>query len=295
MPQATDEFPDNELDMKALEDAGILGPYGNTASSNTILIINPNSNESMTLGLVSMVEHLSKTMPFATRIYFYTGPSPCIHSIDNEEQAGQTNNVISKKWFSNVDSFFKVPVFGAYLVACYSAHPLVSTLRHRYPSRHVTGILEASVWIALSMGSSLDLGVQDPKFGIVTTGTYWEEALSTAVRDLIVNRRTTIFNSALGRFKGVTSTGLNGSELHAADASLVRERMIGATRELVKDGDVKTVILGCAGMSGLKTLVEEALVEELGEEKAKEVYVLDGVSAGIGLLENMLRTCPRKN
>ncbi len=68
--------------------------------------------------------------------------------------------------------------------------------------------------------------------------------------------------------------------------------MIEATRRLVKDGDVKIVILGCAGMSGLSQIVKEGLVEELGKEKAKEVYVMDGVNAGIGLLENLVRTCP---
>jgi len=283
--------------LETRQEAGIVGPYGNTTSSKSILIINPNSNKDMTKGLVKMVQDLSATLSFATSIYFYTGPQPCAYSINNENDAEHTKDIIYEKWFNTEGSYFQVPQFDAYLVACYSSHPLVSTLRSQYSSRHVSGIMEASIWTALSMGPRWP-GEQQSRFGIVTTGIYWEEALSAGVRDLITNRASLPSNGqtkiALSRFKGVESTGLNGDELHAADAGVVRERMMAATKRLVRDQDVKTIILGCAGMSGLEGIVEEALVEQLGEESAKEVYVLDGVSAGIGLLENLLRSCPRK-
>ncbi len=68
-----------------------------------------------------------------------------------------------------------------------------------------------------------------------------------------------------------------------------------ATKRLVKDRDVKVICLGCAGMAGLDGIVEEALVEELGEEEAKYVHVLDGVKAGLGLLEGLLRALPGKS
>lgn len=297
-PPETMDFssePDEILQARRL--AGILGPYGNTKSPKSILIINPNSNEHMTQGLVKMVEDLSTTLSFATSIYFYTGPQPCVYSINNEVEAGMTRDIIYENWFKAEESYFKTPKFDGYLVACYSAHPLVSLLRQEYPSRHVSGILEASIWTALSMGTCWP-GDKNSKFGIVTTGTYWEEALSEAVRDLLTNNVLAPLNdqanASLGRFKGVQSTGLNGDELHAADAAVVRDKMMSATKRLVKDRDVRTVILGCAGMSGLESIVEEALIEELGEDKAKDVYVLDGVCSGVGLLENLIRTCPRK-
>lgn len=296
-PETMEFSSEQDEILQARRLAGILGPYGNTKSSKSILIINPNSNEHMTQGLVKMVEDLSKILSFATSIYFYTGPQPCVYSINNEAEAGLTKDIIYENWFKAEESYFKMPKFDGYLVACYSAHPLVSTLRQEYPSRHVIGILEASIWTALSMGTYWP-GEQNSKFGIVTTGTYWEEALSEAVRDLITNNASTPLNdqvnASLSRFKGVQSTGLNGNELHAADAAVVREKMMSATKMLVKDRDVRTVILGCAGMTGLESLVEEALIEELGEKKAKDVYVLDGVCSGVGLLENLIRTCPRK-
>jgi hypothetical protein len=44
-------------------------------------------------------------------------------------------------------------------------------------------------------------------------------------------------------------------------------------------------------MAGLDDIVREALQEELGED-AKHVHILDGVKAGIGLLESLLRALP---
>jgi len=270
-------------------------PTGYEGASKRILIMNPNSNKSMTNDLVELVRTISNTLPLKVQPVFYTGPEGCPYSINNEDDADTSDQVIYREDLQDPHS--REPEFDAYLVACYSAHPLVKTLRDAFPSRHVMGILEASIITALSIGPSKP-GDRNSKFGIVTTGKYWEEALSNAVRDIITNHAPFPYDdqtsASLGRFKGVESTGLNGNELHSAHQDLVRERMIEATKRLVKNGDVKVVILGCAGMCGLNKIVEEALVEELGEDQAKNVYVLDGVAAGIGLLENLLRSCPRK-
>ena len=67
-----------------------------------------------------------------------------------------------------------------------------------------------------------------------------------------------------------------------------------ATKRLVKDRDIKVICLGCAGMVGMDDDVYEALVEELGEFEAKDIHILDGVKAGISLLEGLMRTLPRK-
>jgi Asp/Glu/hydantoin racemase len=75
---------------------------------------------------------------------------------------------------------------------------------------------------------------------------------------------------------------------------VVRKKMMDATKRLVRNRDVKVICLGCAGMAGLDSLVEDALVEELGEEEAGCVLILDGVKAGIGLLESLLRALPGK-
>jgi Asp/Glu/hydantoin racemase len=65
--------------------------------------------------------------------------------------------------------------------------------------------------------------------------------------------------------------------------------MIDATRTLVSGGDVKAVCLGCAGMVGMDAWVREACVEELGEKEGKGVRIVDGVKAGVAILQGIVR------
>ncbi|EHK99971.1 hypothetical protein M7I_4054 [Glarea lozoyensis 74030] len=81
------------------------------------------------------------------------------------------------------------------------------------------------------------------------------------------------------------------SALEIWDSEEVRRKMMEATKRLVRDKDVKVICLGCAGMAGLDKIVRDALDEELGED-SKHVHILDGVKAGIGLLESLLRALP---
>ena len=52
---------------------------------------------------------------------------------------------------------------------------------------------------------------------------------------------------------------------------------------------VQAICLGCAGMVGLDEAVRAACVETLGEERGKEVYIVDGVKAGVGMLYGLTR------
>ncbi|EXJ96352.1 hypothetical protein A1O1_01478 [Capronia coronata CBS 617.96] len=52
---------------------------------------------------------------------------------------------------------------------------------------------------------------------------------------------------------------------------------------------VKAICLGCAGMVGLDSAVRSACIEELGPEAGKEVYIVDGVKAGVGMLYSLAR------
>lgn len=65
--------------------------------------------------------------------------------------------------------------------------------------------------------------------------------------------------------------------------------MLAATRQLVRDGDVGVVALGCAGMAGMEEWVREACVLELGSEAAARVRVVDGVKAAIALADGEAR------
>lgn len=252
-------------------------------AGKNILVINPNSSESMTDSLDQLISSLDHRLPFSAEIRTYTAPSGP-PSINNENDAEASAGIV----LSDLET--ELSQYDAFLVACYSVHPLVGMLRVRLAShQHVTGIFEASISTALSL---LPLGFREKRsmFGIVSTGTHWENALSEGVKMFLGLDES----RSCGKFKGVETTGLSAIELHTAPPEEVRRKMMEATKRLVKKRDVKVICLGCAGMVGLDGVVEDALVEELGEEEARNVHVLDGVRAGLGLLEGLLRALPGK-
>ena len=281
-----------------------------------ILIINPNTSTHMTTALQPVVDSLA--LP-STQYNFFTCPSPGIPSINCPNDAAESAETCLPHL---------IPLLAhhdAFLVACYSQHPLVSQLKHECAKlkreathgesqarKYVTGIFEASVLASLGLLNS-DLNVDYEKtagdgeddsrgplpsaFGIVSTGKVWEEALKTAVEEFI-GVPSSIDNS---RFAGCETTGLNASELHDLDPEEVRARMMDATKRLLRRGKisstehdtvvsrVRAICLGCAGMVGLDEAVRTACVEELGEERGKDVYIVDGVKAGVGILYGLAR------
>ena len=116
----------------------------------------------------------------------------------------------------------------------------------------------------------------DELFGIISTGAYWEGALSKGVASM--------GDSVVSRFAGVTTTGLTAIELHDRPADEVKLRMKEATRQLLRKGRIGAVCLGCAGMTGLDEVVREASNEELGDEAAARLSIVDGVAAALSLV-----------
>ena len=163
--------------------------------------------------------------------------------------------------------------YDAFLICCYSQHPLVSRLRES-SNKPVTGIFEASVAFCLQ---SLDI---ESKFGIVSTGKQWEEILGEATENLLGCK-------ASARFAGTETTGLNADELHSTPKVEVDRRMKDATKRLLERG-AKAICLGCAGMAGMDQTVREACIEQLGEG-GKAVKIVDGVISGVIHLDGALR------
>jgi Asp/Glu/hydantoin racemase len=169
--------------------------------------------------------------------------------------------------------------FDAFLVACYSVHPLVSRIEDKvHPSVHVIGIFEASVTTALSL-----LPQRNATFGIVSTGSIWESLLTTGVKDFLGGNR---------KFQGVKTTGLTAAELHETHPEIVKKRVMEATKRLVRSKNCTVVCLGCAGMVGMEEIVREAIVEELGREALEYIRIVDPVRAGVAMLESMELTIP---
>lgn len=201
----------------------------------------------------------------------------------------------------------QVARYDAFLVACYSAHPLVGMLKKeikkieeanskRIPGskptrKYVTGIFEASVLMSLSLISGFFLGDELSKaqatdtFGIVSTGSVWEKELSHAVQDMLVNVAGGQEGSTT-RFAGVATTGLTAGELHTTPPEEVRKRISDATEKLIKDSSytLNAVCMGCAGMAGMDEAVREGCVRAYGEKAGNGVRIVDGVVAGVGML-----------
>ncbi|KAF2733611.1 hypothetical protein EJ04DRAFT_438804 [Polyplosphaeria fusca] len=241
-------------------------------ASRSILVINPNSTQSMTDGLRPLVDSLHFKN---TSHGFFTAPSGP-KSINDENDAVES----VKHCLPALQSI--LGEHDGFLVACYSKHPLVPLLKHESAVREgrkpVTGIFEASV------STSLQIIHPDERFGIVSTGKVWETILSEAVVDFLGTG-----SEASKRFAGVETTGLNATDLHHAPPEEVRQRMKGAVKRLLKKGKVGAICLGCAGMAGMDEMVREACTEELGDVEGSRVRVVDGVQAGVAWLEGAVR------
>ncbi|KAL1980647.1 hypothetical protein VTN96DRAFT_3858 [Rasamsonia emersonii] len=287
----------------------------------SILIINPNTSTHMTDALKPIVENLH--YPDVHFDYFTAPATPVtlpdgrvvdgIPSINSGDDAARS--ALHCRPF--VEPL--IPKYDGFLVACYSAHPLVGMLRHTIQvleakarqdgstsllgslrrRKYVTGIFEASVSASLMLIGAFRLlddwnlhhKVQAPDtFGIVTTGSVWKPELTKAVTEMIAGpaEKQGQSASATTRFAGVETTGLTAGELHDTPPDEVRRRISDATERLLKGSSspVGAVCMGCAGMAGMEQAVREGCIKAYGEVEGHNVHIVDGVVAGIGLLVN---------
>lgn len=217
---------------------------------------------------------------------FFTSLTPGVPSINSPSDAAESAKICLPHVLP------LIPHHDAFLVACYSQHPLVGMLRSECAKfaatvvsegqdarKYVNGIFEASVTTSLSLLS------EEQKFGIVSTGKVWEDALTEAVYDFVGTR-----HGGSDKYVGCETTGLNATQLHDLPLEQVRAKMMAATKRLLQRGchnsvnNVRVICLGCAGMVGLDEAVRQACTEVLGDDGAKYVSIVDGVKAGVGNL-----------
>lgn len=168
---------------------------------------------------------------------------------------------------------FDMEQYDGFLLCCFSEHPLISTLStylvERYPLRNipVLGMFHAGVAFAL---------LTPEPFGILATGTGDKPNLVLAAANFLGS-------SSSARFAGVITSGLAITELQDGDQAKVEAGMRETTGKLLDKG-AGTIIMGCAGMSGMQGWIIDAAVQ-----KGKRVRVVDGARAGMEMLVAMIR------
>lgn len=212
---------------------------------------------------------------FFQKFDYYTAPSgvPSINSMKDAHTSSEAT-------LSHI-----LPLLSkhsAFLVACYSPHPLVAAIRTalaeaHLPPKPVTGIFEASIATSIATLSS------DEKFGIVSTGAAWQGILDDGVIVLLGSHA-----SGSSRYAGTETTGMNANELHDAPKDEVTRRMQDATKRLLGRG-ARAICLGCAGMVGLDMVVRDACKQALGDEDGQRIRIVDGVVSGALHLEGEVR------
>uniref|UniRef100_V5E3V1 Uncharacterized protein n=2 Tax=Kalmanozyma brasiliensis (strain GHG001) TaxID=1365824 RepID=V5E3V1_KALBG len=233
-----------------------------SSSSVRICIVNPNSSSIITDALSTT---LLLSAPPSTSLSFLTGPPSSPASIQTPAEsiisAAETYKHLITTSPSQDLSLYPTDAF---LVACFSDHPLAPMLRPSgKPTLH---LLEAAILHALLVGV---------KFGVLTTG-------KSVVPDVEAGVRRVMGGNS-DRYIGTHATGLGVVELKEGDRGKIERKIKVGVQELVRMG-ADVIVLGCAGMAGMERLVREG-----AEEVGGMVKVVDGAKAGLQLLTGLVR------
>lgn len=152
--------------------------------------------------------------------------------------------------------------YDAFLVACFSAHPLIPALREEL-SGPVIGIMEAALYSARMLGNRL---------GVLTTGA----------RSAILHNDSIAMYGLSQYSAGTQSSGLGVLELERLDREMVLGKVGEAATRLVAQG-ADCIALGCAGMTDMKIRCEDVVGAN------GEVQIIDGVGVGVHLLIALVR------
>ncbi|GAB0134175.1 Nucleolar GTP-binding protein 1 [Epichloe bromicola] len=196
-----------------------------------ILLLNPNSSTAMTNGMLLAAR--STPLSASLDIVPMTATSAPASINDDQDIRDSTQDILASL-ADNPDTFGG---YDAMLIACFSAHPLVPHLSCRFDIP-VTGIFEASILGAMSLLKPLE------RWGIVTTGKFWEKHL-----------------------------WLTAGDFHTVSLEEVKEKLTSAARRLLKSGNVTCVVMGCGGMAGLEDTIRATAADVHGASKAKSLYI----------------------
>lgn len=250
-----------------------------------ILVINPNSSISITVGIRKSISHLnlpnvrqsskfhaSKLILSQASISYWTNPmGPPV--IQNECEIDETSAQC-------LEPLLQLALrYDGFLVACYADHSLSSQLRLKVAPKPVLGIFETSI------AACHDLLIPDARFVILTTGKAWEEPMTEAV---IRVYGASHLRSSADRFAGVVTSGITATVYEENSTKFVTALLEDAMKKIITLGNVSVICLGGVILSQMNKLVREAWILELGSERASDVIVMDPVITGISTLHELL-------
>lgn len=220
-----------------------------------ILLINPNSTKSMT---DRCLESIQASLPINVTVYGFTPSRPAPTAIESQTDAIMSTAACMKAILPIASKY------DAFLVACFSHHPLIAALREQL-MQPVIGIMEASLYTARMCGS---------KFGIVTTGVRSMHLLDASTKNVYGMQPFSV---------GTESSRLGVLDLETRSEEEVEERLAKAARKLQARG-ADCICLGCAGMTHMAKACQGAVGMH-----DRMAMVIDGVNMGIHFLIGLVR------
>ncbi|KAL8279484.1 hypothetical protein RQP46_008046 [Phenoliferia psychrophenolica] len=216
-----------------------------------LLIINPNSSASITVGLK---EALDPFCPPGVELTYYTAPEHAPPSINDFCTASLT----AVACYEDIKFKGLHEVYDGFLVCCFSDHPLQHMLRELLgPSspRLCIGIFEAGVATALLLSY---------RFGVISTGTGLKPLMTKGVSSVLGA------NSS-DRWAGVVTTGLGVVELRDGDPKKIKECMKKASAELLSRNGIYTTSGLSSDAASAKTSLDWAINSPTSNSHAHNV------------------------
>lgn len=240
---------------------------GTSTRPISILLINPNSTSSMT---DACLRSIAPTLPPHVTVHGFTAPSTAPSAIEGRADAVLSSADCFRALrpllaaSSTASSTGPSHHFDAFLVACFSAHPLIPMLREEYPQPTI-GIMEAALYASRMCGD---------KLSVITTGQ----------RSRFLHADAINTTYGLGHFSvGCEASDVAVLELESKPKEEVYAGLVRAAKKLVDRG-ADCICLGCAGMTEMQEVCQEAV----GMEE-REVMVVDGVAMGVQFLIGLVR------
>lgn len=203
-----------------------------------ILILNPNSSESMTAAVADALRAYSGP----SELTFATGPPECPAEINGPETAELSARGCWRLLGDAAGPLYHGR-FDGIVVACFSDHPLVEKLRAA-GGPPCCALLPACV-------AHLSLLGRGP-FSVVTSSQQWVAPLDQSLRALCPPRHRDAWRGTVAAQLSPLQIGRAVTEQVAATVRTRNVRELGS----------QTVVLGCAGFSGVYKELQEMLQGE---------------------------------